>query len=407
MYCLDVRELAVSDDSLEVFFGTVLPHLDERQRRLVAGSVARLVGRGGIAAVAETASMSRNTVQRAVGEIDAGVEVTARVRAPGAGRPKTVDAQPGLLLALDELVEPESRGDPMCPLRWTTKSTRALAGELARQGYSVSHVTVGELLHEMGYSLQANAKENEGSQHADRDAQFAHLNTEVVQHLSTGQPVISVDSKRKEVVGDLKNAGKTWEPTGKPTRVATHDFPDKEVPKAVPYGVYDLGSNEGFVSVGDSGDTAAFAVETIRRWWDLVGSHAYPDAKRLLITADAGGSNGYRIRLWKLELAKLARQTGIEITVCHFPPGTSKWNKVEHRLWSHVSMNWKGRPLVSHQVIVDLIAATTTRTGLKVKAGLDQSYYPRGTKITDKQLKEVPIRRHDFHGEWNYTVLPS
>jgi hypothetical protein len=295
----------------------------------------------------------------------------------------------------------------MCPLRWTTKSTRALAGELARQGYSVSHVTVGELLHEMGYSLQANAKENEGSQHADRDAQFAHLNTEVVQHLSTGQPVISVDSKKKEVVGDLKNAGKTWEPTGKPTRVATHDFPDKEVPKAVPYGVYDLGSNEGFVSVGDSGDTAAFAVETIRRWWDLVGSHAYPDAKRLLITADAGGSNGYRIRLWKLELAKLARQTGIEITVCHFPPGTSKWNKVEHRLWSHVSMNWKGRPLVSHQVIVDLIAATTTRTGLKVKAGLDQSYYPRGTKITDKQLKEVPIRRHDFHGEWNYTVLPS
>jgi transposase len=309
-----------------VFFRAVLPHLDERQRRLLAGSVARLVGRGGIAAVAETASMSRSTVQRAVSEIDAGIEVTARVRGPGAGRPKTVDAQPGLLLALDELVEPESRGDPMCPLRWTTKSTRTLAGELARQGYSVSHVTVGELLHEMGYSLQANAKENEGSQHADRDAQFVHLNTEVVQHLSTGQPVISVDAKKKEVVGDLKNAGKTWEPTGKPQRVATHDFPDKEVPKAVPYGVYDLGSNEGFVSVGDSGDTAAFAVETIRRWWDLVGSHAYPDAKRLLVTADAGGSNGYRIRLWKLELAKLARETGIEITVCHFPPGTSKWN---------------------------------------------------------------------------------
>jgi transposase len=400
-----VREFAISDDSLEVFFRAVLPHLDERQRRLLAGSVARLVGRGGIAAVAETASMSRSTVQRAVSEIDAGIEVTARVRGPGAGRPKTVDAQPGLLLALDELVEPESRGDPMCPLRWTTKSTRTLAGELARQGYSVSHVTVGELLHEMGYSLQANAKENEGSQHADRDAQFVHLNTEVVQHLSTGQPVISVDAKKKEVVGDLKNAGKTWEPTGKPQRVATHDFPDKEVPKAVPYGVYDLGSNEGFVSVGDSGDTAAFAVETIRRWWDLVGSHAYPDAKRLLSppmlaarTATASGSGSSSSQS---SPAKPASRSRYATSLLERASGT-----IEHRLWSHVSMNWKGRPLVSHQVVVDLIAATTTRTGLKVKAGLDQSYYPRGTKITDKQLKEVPLRRHDFHGEWNYTVLP-
>jgi len=400
-----VREFAISDDSLEVFFRAVLPHLDERQRRLLAGSVARLVGRGGIAAVAETASMSRSTVQRAVSEIDAGIEVTARVRGPGAGRPKTVDAQPGLLLALDELVEPESRGDPMCPLRWTTKSTRTLADELVRQGYSVSHVTVGELLHEMGYSLQANAKENEGSQHADRDAQFVHLNTEVVQHLSTGQPVISVDAKKKEVVGDLKNAGKTWEPTGKPQRVATHDFPDKEVPKAVPYGVYDLGSNEGFVSVGDSGDTAAFAVETIRRWWDLVGSHAYPDAKRLLSppmlaarTATASGSGSSSSQS---SPAKPASRSRYATSLLERASGT-----IEHRLWSHVSMNWKGRPLVSHQVVVDLIAATTTRTGLKVKAGLDQSYYPRGTKITDKQLKEVPLRRHDFHGEWNYTVLP-
>lgn len=402
-----MREFTVDDPGLRVFFETVLPHLDERQRRVVAGAAARLVGRGGIAAVAAAASMSRSTVQKAVGEIDAGVEVTARVRGPGAGRPKVADAQPGLLVALDELVEPESRGDPMCPLRWTTKSTRRLADELRRQGYEISHVTVGELLHQMGYSLQANAKENEGAQHPDRDAQFRHLNDEVTEHLAAGEPVISVDAKKKETVGALKNQGRTWEPAGKPQRVDTHDFPDKEVPKAVPYGVYDLGSNEGYVSVGDSGDTAAFAVETIRRWWLSVGSLAYPSASRLLVTADAGGSNGYRIRLWKTELGKLAAETGLEITVCHFPPGTSKWNKVEHRLWSQVSMNWKGRPLVSHEVIVDLIAATTTRTGLKVKAGLDQSYYPRGTKITDKELKDVPLRRHDFHGEWNYTVLPS
>jgi transposase len=402
-----VREFTVDDARLEVFFQTVLPHLDERQRRLVAGSAARLVGRGGIVAVAETSSMSRNTVQKAVGEIDAGVEVTARIRGPGAGRPKVIDAQPGLLEALDDLVEPESRGDPMCPLRWTTKSTRTLAEELRRQGYEISHVTVGELLHAMGYSLQANAKEKEGAQHPDRDAQFVHLNSEVLEHLSAGQPVISVDAKKKEVVGQLKNPGKTWEPTGDPVRVDTHDFPDKEVPKAVPYGVYDLSANEGFVSVGDSGDTAAFAVETIRRWWHLVGSLAYPEAKRLLITADAGGSNGYRARLWKMELAKLAAETGVEITVCHFPPGTSKWNKVEHRLWSHVSMNWKGRPLTSHEVMVELIGATTTRTGLKVKAALDQSYYPIGTKITDKEIRQLPLRRHDFHGEWNYTLLPA
>jgi transposase len=405
-----VREFAVDDAGLEVFFKAVLPHLDERQRRLVAGSAARLLGRGGIVAVAEASSMSRNTLQRAVGEIDAGLEVTARVRGPGAGRPKAVDAQPGLLEALDDLVEPESRGDPMCPLRWTTKSTRTLAEELRRQGYEISHVTVGELLHAIGYSLQANAKEKEGAQHPDRDAQFVHLNNEVLEHQAAGQPVISVDAKKKEVVGDLKNPGKTWEPTANPVRVDTHDFPDKEIPKAVPYGVYDLGANEGFVSVGDSGDsgdTAAFAVETIRRWWYTMGSVAYPVAKRLLITADAGGSNGYRARLWKRELAKLAAETGVEITVCHFPPGTSKWNKVEHRLWSHVSMNWKGRPLTSHEVMVELIGATTTRTGLKVTAALDQSYYALGTKITDKEIKQLPIRRHDFHGEWNYTVLPA
>jgi len=351
--------------------------------------------------------MSRSTVQKAVGEIDAGVEVSGRVRPPGAGRPKAIDAQPGLLVALDDLVEPESRGDPMCPLRWTTKSTRTLAAELEAQGFQISHVTVAGLLHQMGYSLQAPAKENEGAQHVDRDAQFRHLYAQVDEHLSAGQPVISVDAKKKEVVGNLKNGGREWQPAKTPVRVDVHDFPDPEVGKAVPYGVYDMAANEGFVVVGDDGDTAEFAVASIRRWWEQVGSVAYPNATRLLITADAGGSNGYRTRLWKVELAKLAAEAGIEITVCHFPPGTSKWNKVEHRLFSAISMNWRGRPLTSHQVMVELIAATTTTTGLKVRAQLDQGYYPTGIKITSKQLAAIPLTRHEFHGDWNYTILPA
>lgn len=402
-----MREFVVSDEAMTTMLTTVLPHLDERQRRIVAGATARLVGRGGIVAVAEATGMSRSTVQKAVGEIDAGVEVSARVRPPGAGRPKAIDAQPGLLVALDDLVEPESRGDPMCPLRWTTKSTRTLAAELEARGFQISHVTVAGLLHQMGYSLQAPAKENEGAQHVDRDAQFRHLYAQVEEHLSSGQPVISVDAKKKEVVGNLKNGGREWQPAKTPVRVDVHDFPDPEVGKAVPYGVYDLAANEGFVVVGDDGDTAEFAVASIRRWWEQVGSVAYPDATRLLITADAGGSNGYRTRLWKVELARLAAAAGIEITVCHFPPGTSKWNKVEHRLFSAISMNWRGRPLTSHQVMVELIAATTTTTGLKVRAQLDQGYYPTGIKITDKQLAAVPLTRHEFHGDWNYTVLPA
>ena len=348
--------------------------------------------------------MSRSTVQKAVGEIDAGLEVTVRIRPPGAGRPKLTHIQPGLLLALDALVEPESRGDPMCPLRWTTKSTRTLARELANQGYQISHVTVAELLHQMGYSLQGNTKENEGIQHPDRDAQFLHLNNQVEVHLAESQPVISVDTKKKEVVGNLKNAGSQWREKGSPTRVDVHDFPDPEVGKAVPYGIYDQGANEGFVVVGDDGDTAQFALSSIRRWWVQVGKVAYPNATRLLITADAGGSNGYRTRLWKVELAKLAKEAGIEITVCHFPPGTSKWNKIEHRLFSAISMNWRGQPLVTHQVVVDFIAGTTNKGGLKVRAQLDQGYYPIGIKVTDKELAGVPITKHDFHGEWNYTI---
>jgi len=402
-----VREFVVTGEALATMLTRVMPHLDERQRRIVAGSTARLVGTGGIAAVAEGSGMSRSTLQKAVGEIDAGVEVSARVRPPGAGRPKAVDAQPGLLMALDDLVEPESRGDPMCPLRWTTKSTRKLADELRAQGFEISHVTVAELLHEMGYSLQAPAKENEGTQHPDRDAQFHHLNAQVEAHLGAGQPVISVDTKKKEVVGNLRNAGREWQPAKTPARVDVHDFPDPEVGKAVPYGVYDIAANEGFVVVGDDGDTAAFAVASIRRWWDQVGRAAYPGATRLLITADAGGSNGYRTRLWKLELSRLAAEAGLEITVCHFPPGTSKWNKVEHRLFSAITMNWRGRPLTSHRVVVDLIAATTTTTGLKVRAQLDQGYYPTGIKVTDKELATVPLTRHEFHGDWNYSITPT
>ena len=375
--------------------------------RIVAGAAARSLGRGGIAAVAEATKMSRSTVQKAVGEIDAGVEVSVRVRPPGAGRPRAEDAQPGLVVALDDLVEPESRGDPMCPLRWTSKSTRTLAAELETQGFEVSHVTVGDLLHRMGFSLQAPAKENEGAQHPDRDAQFGHIDSQARAYLAAGQPVISVDTKKKEVVGNLANKGREWQLTKTPARVDVHDFPDPEVGKAIPYGVYDMAANEGFVNVGDDADTAEFAVTTIRRWWDEIGQVAYPDATRLLITADAGGSNGNRNRLWRVKLGELAARTGLTITVCHFPPGTSKWNKIEHRLFSAISMNWRGRPLTSHQVIVDLIANTTTRTGLKVHARLDQHHYPTGIKITDKQLAAIPLTKHDFHGDWNYTIAAT
>jgi len=348
--------------------------------------------------------MSRSTVQKAAAEVGSGVTSSDRIRAPGAGRKRLIDKDPTLLEDLDSLVEPESRGDPMCPLRWTCKSTTQLADALVGMGHEVSPDTVGRLLRGMNYSLQATAKENEGSAHSDRDAQFRHLNSQVETHLADEQPVISVDTKKKELVGNYANGGKEWQPKGEPKRVDVHDFPDPEVGKAVPYGVYDIGANEGWVSVGDDHDTAEFAVGTIRRWWKDVGSRAYPVATRLLITADAGGSNGYRSRLWKTELAKLAADCGIEITVCHYPPGTSKWNRIEHRLFSAISMNWRGRPLISHEVVVDLIAATSTRTGLKVRAEFDQGRYERGIKITDKQLAAVPLTRHEFHGEWNYTI---
>jgi len=397
----------ITEEALGAAFSVMLPHLDERQRRIVTGALARAMGRGGVAAVARSAKMSRSTVQTAAGEIDAGVDPSARVRRPGGGRKKAIDKEPDLLLELDDLVSPESRGDPMSPLRWTLKSTRQLAEALAAKGFEISASLVGQLLRKMGYSLQGTAKQAEGAQHPDRNAQFEYLNARATEFLADGQPMISVDTKKKELVGSYANGGKEWQPAGTPTRVDVHDFPDPEMPKAVPYGVYDVGADEGWVNVGDDGDTARFAVESIRRWWWRMGKVRYPDATRLLITADAGGSNGYRVRAWKTELAALAAETGLAITVCHYPPGTSKWNRIEHRLFSFVTMNWRGKPLTTYRVIVELIAATTTRKGLKVQADLDQGYYPRGVKVTDAELAAVPLNAHEWHGEWNYTVMPS
>ena len=398
--------MEVTEAALAGMFATVMPLLDERQRRLLAGAQARALGRGGIEAVVQAAGMSRTTVQKALREMDSGVEPSARVRRLGAGRKRLTDKDPSLLSELDAMVEPLARGDPMCPLRWTSKSTGNLADALGNLGHQVSPDTVGRLLVGMEYSLQATAKQREGDQHPDRDAQFVYLSERVGDHLRAGEPVISVDTKKKEVVGQLANKGREYQPKGRPERVDVHDFPDPAVGRAIPYGVFDVAANEGFVVVGDDHDTAAFAVATIGRWWDMVGSVAYPDAHRLLITADAGGSNGYRLRLWKLELAHLAARSGLEITVCHFPPGTSKWNKIEHRLFSAISMNWRGRPLVSHEVIVNLIGATTTRSGLKVHAERDSGSYPLGVKITKAQIDALPLTRHEFHGDWNYTLRP-
>jgi len=397
----------VTEAALTRMFATVLPLLDERQRRVLAGAQARALGRGGIAAVTRAAGMARSTVSKAAAEVDAGVEPAGRVRRAGAGRKRLIDKDPDLLLELDELVEPEARGDPMCPLRWTAKSTGNLADALAAMGHEVSADTVGRLLKEMGYSLQATRKTREGSHHPDRDAQFVHLSSQVAEHLRAGEPVVSVDAKKKELVGRKANGGREWQPKGEPVEVDTHDFPDPEIGKAIPYGVYDLAANQAWVSVGDDHDTAAFAVATIGRWWDMMGARVYPDASRLLITADAGGSNGYRTRLWKRELAALAARTGLRITVCHFPPGTSKWNKIEHRLFSAITANWRGRPLESHEVVVALIGATTNRGGLKVQAELDEGHYPLGVKISKAELAAMPITPHDFHGDWNYTVAPD
>jgi transposase len=397
----------VSRDELARFFTTVMPHMNEVQRRVVAGAMAVGLGRGGKTAVAEAAQMSRDTVIKATGEVESGIEPSDRQRAPGGGDVKAEVKQPGLLEALDELVDPETRGNPMSRLRWTAKSTATLAKELVAQGYAISDDTVGRILKDLGYSLRAPAKEKEGAAHPDRDAQFRYLNDEVTAYLVAQQPVISVDTKKKELVGEYANGGQEYHPRGEPTRVKTHDFIDKELGRAVPYGVYDVGNDEGWVSVGDTADTATFAVEAIRRWWYSMGIARFPDASKLLITADGGGSNGHRVKLWKVELAKLAAETGLEITVAHYPPGTSKWNKIEHKMWSFVSMNWRGRPLVTYRTIIELISATTTATGLTIQAKEDFNYYETGTMVTKAELAAVPLVRHEFHGDWNYTIAHS
>jgi transposase len=386
-------------------YGLLRPHLDERQRRLLLGAEALELGRGGMKAVAEATGVHPDTVGRGVREAEGRPE--PRVRAPGGGRKKLAGTDQQLVPALMALVDPAARGDPVSPLRWTCLSTRNLAGALTKAGHPVSDRTVARLLKVEGYSLQGNAKVAEGAQHADRDAQFRYIAARAGEFLAAGDPVVSVDAKKKEKVGEFANGGAEWRPQGQPERVNVHDFPSDAAGKAIPYGIYDLGANTGWVSVGTDHDTSAFAVETLRRWWRADGSARHPEARRLLICADSGGSNAARARAWKVELARLAAQTGLEVTVCHYPPGTSKWNKVEHRLFAQITRNWRGRPLTSHQAVVELISATTTTTGLTVCAELDTSEYPTGLRYTSKQASALPIGKHDFHPDWNYTVRPE
>ncbi len=375
---------------------------------MLAATEATGAGYGGIAAVSAATGIAASTIGRGLKDLaEASAVVPGRVRRVGGGRKPLVASDPGLLTALMSLVEPGERGDPMSPLRWTCKSLRQLAAELTARGHRISRTVVGELLKRQRFSLQANSKTREGSDHPDRDAQFIHISQSVTAALAAQQPVISVDTKKKELVGDFKNAGREWRPRGEPDEVRVHDFLIKELGRAVPYGIYDLAANTGWVSVGMDHDTSTFAVQTIRRWWHEVGRKRYPDAQRLTITCDGGGSNGSRVRLWKRELQRLADELGIEITVHHLPPGTSKWNKIEHRLFSFISMNWRAKPLVSYRVIVDLITATTTDTGLKVCCELDTNLYPKGIVVSDEDMASINIIRAEFHGEWNYTIRPS
>jgi hypothetical protein len=385
--------------------------LDERMRRLFAAAEAAVLGHGGVTMVAQATGVSRRAIYAGLEELAAGkmpVENQGkRIRKAGAGRKSVIETASGVMAALEKLVEPTTRGDPESPLRWTCKSLRTLADELSANGHSVSYPKVGDLLRELGYSLQANRKVLEGTGHPDRNAQFEFINDQCKQRLAAGNPVISVDTKKKELVGAYKNNGTTWCPEGKPESVKVHDFIDKELGRANPYGVYDVASNTGWVSVGTDHDTASFAVETIRRWWNTMGRQRYPAATELMITADGGGSNGSRVRLWKLELQRLADEINIPIHVSHLPPGTSKWNKIEHRLFSYISMNWRGQPLISHEVVINLIAGTTTRKGLKVHAELDDSSYPSGIKVSDAEFESIRITRNEFHGEWNYRIDPN
>jgi len=380
-------------------------HLDERARRVFAATEARTAGYGGIAAVSRATGMAASTIGRGLAELSATDQLAAaRVRRPGGGGKSLVEKDPTLLTDLMAMVEPDARGDPMSPLRWTCKSLSQLATALVAMGHKIGRSAVGDLLHQHQFSLQANRKTREGESHPDRDAQFVYLNASVRDALADDEPVISVDTKKKELVGDFKNAGQAWRPQGQPEEVRVHDFLIEELGRAAPYGVYDLAANAGWVGVGTNNDTAAFAVQTIRRWWQEIGRERYPCATRLTITADGGGSNGSRLRLWKIELQRLATELGIDIVVHHLPPGTSKWNKIEHRLFSFITMNWKARPLVSYRVIVDLIAATTTKTGLTVRCELDSTHYPKGIVVSKREMDALHITHNAFHGEWNYTI---
>jgi hypothetical protein len=394
-------------DSLEERKTAVLPHLDERQRRLFAAAEAKAAGHGGIAAVSRVTGIAASTIGRGLKDLDTpGALSRGGVRRSGGGRKSLVERDPELLDDLNRLVEPDARGDPMSPLRWTCKSLRRLAGELKALGHLISHTVVGELLKAQKFSLQGDRKSKEGADNPDRDAQFGFINSAVKSAMAENQPVISVDTKKKELVGDFQNAGRAWLPQGDPEEVRVHDFLIKQLGRAVPYGIYDLAANAVWVSVGIDNDTAAFAVQTLRNWWRDVGRIRYPNAKRLLITADGGGSNGSRVQLWKRELQRLAIELGIEIEVHHLPPGTSKWNKIEHRLFSFITQNWRARPLISYQVIIDLISSTTTKTGLTVHCELDADKYPKGIVVSDDEMENINIRRAEFHGEWNYTIAP-
>ncbi len=388
-------------------FELVAGELNERSRRLVAASEAVAIGWGGISAVSRATGLSRKAISHGIKELqERGEGSEGRIRRIGGGRKTTVSKDPSLREDLERLVEPLTRGDPESPLRWTCKSVRKLAEELIRQGHQVSHQLVSEVLYELGYSLQANRKTREGGDHPDRDAQFEYINAQAESFLAEGSPVVSVDAKKKVLVGDFKNAGREWCPQGEPEQVRVYDFPISGLGRATPYGVYDLGQNAGWVNVGMDHDTATFAVESIRRWWNAVGQDQYPEAKRLLISADGGGSNGSRVRLWKWELQQLADETGLSITVCHLPPGTSKWNKIEHRLFAWISQNWRGKPLTSYAVILKLIAATTTEAGLTVQCQLDTTTYPAGRKVSNEEMATLSLLPDVFHGEWNYTIQP-
>ena len=388
-------------------FQSVWPLLDERTRRIMAASEAMALGYGGVSLVRRACGLSRKAITKGIGEIEAGsAPGEGRIRRPGAGRKRITVTDPDLVDTLESMIEDQTRGDPESPLRWICKSTRAIAKQLGRQRHRVSHTKVAQLLHDLAYSLQSNRKTEEGNDHPDRDAQFRHINAAVKRHLAPGLPVISVDTKKKELIGNYHNAGQQWLPGKRPKKVKGHDFPSPDVPRAYPYGVYDLGRNAGFVNVGTDHDTGAFAVASIRGWWRQEGRRLYPKADRILITADGGGSNGWRLRLWKVELQKLADETGLCLSVCHFPPGTSKWNKVEHRLFSFISSNWRGEPLRDYETVVQLIAKTTTAKGLKVTCRLDRRKYPTGRKVTDEEMKHIHIERNKFHGEWNYVIKP-